>query len=48
MPLEELAAIFGDVDEVAVYQAEIELDPESHKIVDRHAEKEGVAHVEDV
>lgn len=26
LPLEEIAAIFGDADEVAIYQAEIEID----------------------
>ena len=46
MPLEELAALFGDLDEVAVYQAEIEVDPNSHAIVDHHDDKSGATHVE--
>ena len=46
MPLEELAALFGDADEVAVYQAEIVLDPTTHTIVDIHGEKRGAVQVE--
>ena len=46
MPLEELAALFGDEDDVAVYQAEIELDKGTHAIVDHHGEKHGEAYVE--
>ena len=41
MPLEELAALFGDEDEVAVYQAEIVVDHNTHAIVDLHGEKRG-------
>jgi hypothetical protein len=40
LPLEEIAALFGDVDEVAIYQREIELDPTTQAIVDHH--KDGV------
>lgn len=46
MPLEELAALFGDIDDVAVYEAEIEVDPNSHAIVDHHDEKAGALHTE--
>jgi hypothetical protein len=48
MPLEESAALFGDEDEVAVYQAEIVIDSKSHAIVDRHDEKHGASRVEKV
>jgi hypothetical protein len=33
LPLEEVAAIFGDRDEVAVYMAEIEIDQNTHSVV---------------
>ncbi|OAP58544.1 hypothetical protein AYL99_07634 [Fonsecaea erecta] len=33
MPLEEIAAIFGDADEVAIYQREIEIDHITHTVV---------------
>lgn len=33
LPLEEVAAIFGDRDEVAIYQRDIDID-EDHHIVD--------------
>lgn len=36
LPLEEVAAIFGDEDEVAIYQRDIEVDVATHTIVDRH------------
>lgn len=36
LPLEEIAAIFGDEDEVAIYQREIEIDHNTHAIVDHH------------
>ncbi len=36
LPLEEIAAIFGDADEVAIYQREIEIDHNTHAIVDHH------------
>ena len=49
MPLEELSVLFGDEDEVAIYQAEIEIDTNTHAIVDHHDEKHGgSAHVEKV
>ncbi|KIW99020.1 uncharacterized protein Z519_00683 [Cladophialophora bantiana CBS 173.52] len=38
MPLEEVAAIFGDEDEVAVYQFELEIDPTTHTVRDHHLE----------
>jgi hypothetical protein len=37
LPLEEVAAIFGDADEVAIYQRDIEVDFATHTIVDHHA-----------
>jgi len=36
LPLEEIAAIFGDTDEVAIYQGEIEVDHQTHGIIDHH------------
>lgn len=36
LPLEEISAIFGDLDEVAIYQAEIEVDRTTHTIIDHH------------
>jgi hypothetical protein len=33
LPLEEIAAIFGDEDEVAIYQREIEVDHNTHALV---------------
>ena len=38
LPLEEVAAIFGDADEVAIYLREIEIDHTTHAIVDHHGE----------
>lgn len=32
LPLEEVAAIFGDADEVALYQRDLEIDPTTHEI----------------
>ena len=40
MPLEEVAAIFGDADEVAVYQREIEIDETTHTVISHRAETE--------
>ncbi|KIX98805.1 uncharacterized protein Z520_05266 [Fonsecaea multimorphosa CBS 102226] len=50
LPLEEVAAIFGDADEVAIYQRDLEVDFATHTVVDHHhhhhhdhdPEKEGV------
>ncbi|KAL2406535.1 MFS-type transporter criB [Exophiala dermatitidis] len=36
LPLEEVAAIFGDADEVAIYQRDLEVDLVTHTIVDHH------------
>lgn len=47
MPLEEIAAIFGDVDEVAVYQTEIEIDTAKNTIIDHHDDKGNTVEVED-
>ena len=48
LPLEEIAAIFGDADEVAIYQAEIEIDRNTHQVVIHRAEEKasGSGHVE--
>ena len=32
LPLEEVAAIFGDADEVALYQRDLEIDTTTHEI----------------
>ncbi|KAK3065559.1 hypothetical protein LTS18_000036 [Coniosporium uncinatum] len=46
LPLEEIAVLFGDADEVAVYQRE--LDVHGNGIIDHHAEaKSAVAQIED-
>ncbi|KAK5095207.1 hypothetical protein LTR70_003635 [Exophiala xenobiotica] len=42
LPLEEIAALFGDADEVAVYQRDIEVD-ENHHIIGVGGERAGVA-----
>lgn len=39
LPLEETAALFGDADEVAIYQQEIEVNHTTHTVVDHHGEK---------
>jgi len=41
LPLEEVAAIFGDQAEVAVYMAEIEIDRNTRSVVLHHADGEG-------
>jgi hypothetical protein len=47
LPLEEIAAIFGDADEVAIYQAEIEIDRNTRAvIIHRAGEKMEADHVE--
>jgi hypothetical protein len=51
LPLEEVALIFGDADEVAIYQRDIEIDHKTHAIVDHHnnVEKQfeyGTEHIE--
>jgi hypothetical protein len=42
LPLEEVAAIFGDADEVAIYQKDLEVDLATHTIIDRHAKTGGL------
>ncbi|ETI25912.1 hypothetical protein G647_02689 [Cladophialophora carrionii CBS 160.54] len=37
LPLEEVAALFGDADEVAIYQRDIKVDFATHIIVEHHA-----------
>lgn len=48
LPLEEVAAIFGDADEVAIYQRDIEVDYAMHRIVDHHGQGklDGADHLE--
>ncbi|KAJ9615767.1 hypothetical protein H2200_001844 [Cladophialophora chaetospira] len=41
LPLEEVAALFGDADEVAIYQRDIEVDFATHTIVDHHGGVKG-------
>lgn len=36
LPLEEVAALFGDADEVAIYQRDLTVDSQTHQIVDVH------------
>lgn len=52
VPLEEIAAIFGDADEVAIYQRDIEIDHTTHDIIthdhDRETEKVATGVMEDV
>jgi hypothetical protein len=53
LPLEEIAAIFGDVDEVAVYQRDLVFDENQHVLVDHgHNDKViklgGAESIEDV
>lgn len=47
LPLEEIAAIFGDADEVAIYQRDIEIDHTDFHIIDRKVDdKNTVEHSE--
>ncbi|KAK3109290.1 hypothetical protein LTR53_017614 [Teratosphaeriaceae sp. CCFEE 6253] len=47
VPLEEVAAIFGDADEVAVYERDLDFDPTTHAVIDLHTgEKGGIERVE--
>ena len=48
MPLEELAALFGDKEEVAVYQADIGVKSGSHAITDRSGKNNEASHLEKV
>ena len=48
LPLEEVAAIFGDTDEVAIYQRDIEVDFATHTIVDHGHEFENIKEVKEV
>ena len=38
LPLEEVAAIFGDSHEVAIYQRDIEIDPNHHIVEHKHGD----------
>lgn len=44
LPLEEVAAIFGDADEVAIYQQDLVIDPNTHTIIDHARMEEGLGH----
>lgn len=48
LPLEEIAAIFGDEDEVAIYQRDLEIDLTTHTVREHDTDtKPGhLAHVE--
>jgi hypothetical protein len=50
LPLEEVAALFGDLDEIAVYQREIDLRDsgiiEDHHVSGVMGEKMGTSHLE--
>ena len=50
LPLEEIAAIFGDGEEVAIYQADIEFDRNTHSVVvrKRGGLEKGAQHMESV
>jgi len=46
LPLEEVAKIFGDTDEVMVYSEDIHVDHTTHElVVDPHAGEQGMAPV---
>lgn len=53
LPLEEVAAIFGDADEVALYQRDLEIDVTTHEIKSSRLQPEsasdekGVREIED-
>jgi hypothetical protein len=47
MPLEEVAAIFGDADEVAVYERELVVDPNAHVIMEKERGDVKIEHVEE-
>jgi hypothetical protein len=49
LPLEEIAAIFGDADEVAIYQREIDLDgmPKSKETLPADAEQKNLESLEE-
>ena len=40
LPMEEVAAVFGDTNEVAIYQRYIELDPNDHTLKEHHKAEE--------
>lgn len=46
LPLEEIAALFGDAEEVAVYQQEIDIDRNTWTITDHHEKGDKEGHVE--
>ncbi|KAH0847249.1 MFS transporter, SP family, sugar:H+ symporter [Fonsecaea pedrosoi] len=48
MPLEEVAAIFGDADEVAVYLRDVHLDPTNDQLVVEHHDGKGGDSIEKV
>lgn len=48
MALEEIAALFGDQDEIAVYQRDIVIDPDRHDIIEGDEKVKHVLHREDI
>lgn len=51
LPLEEVAALFGDADDVGVFEADIEIDPNTHTITEKgdgSGSGEDHKHLEDV
>jgi hypothetical protein len=47
-PLEEIAAIFGDEDEVAIYQRDVTFDPTTHAIIESGSIREKTAQLDRV
>ncbi|KAF2404022.1 MFS general substrate transporter [Trichodelitschia bisporula] len=45
IPLEELAQIFGDTDDIMVYAADIHVDATTHELVVQEHGKEGIRHI---
>lgn len=46
IPLEEMAKIFGDTDDVMVYAEDIHIDNQTHElVVEAHGDKNSLAHV---
>lgn len=43
LPLEEIAALFGDKEDIVVYQREIRVDQNTHKLVVEKEEGENLA-----
>lgn len=46
IPLEEMAKLFGDTDDIMVYAEDIHIDHNTHDlVVEAHGEKNGLVHV---